>query len=145
MKYFLFKKTFYIRENNKKLEIGNSYDFEISQIKTYEGLKEITNIQHSKMKEKSLKYENLYLNANEINILDAKYQNEIITQLKGTYKKGYLYYSYKQQSQKIKLYAKNTLLLPKNGQNVTIISAHLGFYKSKPQLVIYKESDFSVN
>ena len=134
-------RAIYIYREAKNLELGKTYDFKVTQIKTYNGLKEIVGIDDVSFKNHFSNYKNLYVDANTVNILDYKYQNEIITNLKATYKKGYLYYQYKNQNQKIKLYSKEKLLLPKNGQNITIISGHLGFYKSKPQIIIYKASD----
>lgn len=55
---------------------------------------------------------------------------------------NYFHYTFKNQKKKIKVYSKNRELLPKNGQKINIINAHLGFYKSKPQIIIYKQSDF---
>ena len=135
-------RAIYVYKQAKNLELGKTYDITIENTKTYNGLKEITKIGKIRHKNNYENFVNLYLNANSINILDYKYQNEIITQLQATYKKGYLHYSYKKQIKKIKLYTKETSLLPKNGQKITIIAGHLGFYKSKPQIVIYKESDF---
>jgi len=135
----------YIYKEAANLDLGKSYDLEISKIKTYNGLKEIAKINKSVYKNDFADYKNLYLDANRINILNFKYQNEILTQLQGTYKKGYLYYKYNNKNEKIKLYSKDKSLLPKNGQKVNIMSGHLGFYMSKPQIIIYKESDYIVN
>lgn len=38
-------------------------------------------------------YKSLYLDARKIDIFDKKYQNEIITNLEGTYIKGKLYFN----------------------------------------------------
>lgn len=138
-------RAIFIYKQAKELKLGNIYDIEVKEIKTYNGLKEIVKIDKIYFKETSNSYKNYYLDANNINILDYEYQNEIITNLNAFYTDGYLYYKFKNKKQKIKVYSKDKSLLPINGQKVIIISAHLGYFKSKPQIVIYKESDFIVN
>lgn len=138
-------KAVFVYKEAKNLKEGYSYDITIEKITTYNGLKEITKIKNFTEKRIVEDYKSLYLNAKHINILDLKYQNEIITNLSGTFKKGYLYFNHQNKEQKIKLYSKDISLLPKNGQNVNIIKAHLGFYKSKVQIIIYNKSDISVN
>ena len=73
---------------------------------------------------------------------DEKNQNEIITNLKGTYKKGYLYFNKNGKILKIKLYFKNKQDKPQNGKTITVKTGHLSIYKSKIQIVIYNKSDF---
>jgi len=135
----------YIYNQASNLTLGKVYDLRIKKIKIYHGLKEITKIDSTKFKHNFTDYKILYADANSIDILDFNSQNEIVTNLRGTYKKGYIHYIYKNLKQKIKLYSKNQALLPKNGQKINIISGHLSFYKSNAQIIIYKESDFSVN
>ncbi|OUR73569.1 hypothetical protein A9Q76_02365, partial [Arcobacter sp. 31_11_sub10_T18] len=138
-------RAIYIYKEAKELELGKMYDLEVKRIKNYHGLKEIVKINTHKFKKEFPQYKTLYTQANTIDILDFDSQNEIITNLSGIYKKGYLHYLKKNVKKKIKLYSKNRSLLPKNGQKINIISGHLSFYKSKAQIIIYKESDFSVN
>ena len=138
-------RAMFVYKQGQDLKLGGVYDIEIGELKIYNGLKEIVKIDNIFVKNSFSNYKDLYLDARTIDILDLQYQNEIIRNLKAQYKKGYLHYKYKNKNKKIKLYAKDKTLLPKNGQKVNIISGHLGFYKSKPQIVIYKESDFSVN
>jgi len=138
-------RAIYIYNEASDLALGKVYDLNIEKIKNYHGLKEITKIQTYTFKRNAYDYKSLYTQANSIDILDYNSQNEIITNLKGTYKKGYLYYTYKNKNKKIKLYSKRQTLLPKNGEKINIISGHLSFYKTKAQIIIYKESDFSVN
>ncbi len=138
-------RAIYIYKEAKELKLGKMYNLEVSKIKNYHGLKEIVKVNTYKFKKKFTQYKTLYTQANTIDVLDFNSQNEIITNLSGIYKKGYLHYLEKNIKKKIKLYAKNSSLLPKNGQKINIISGHLSFYKSKAQIIIYKESDFSVN
>jgi len=138
-------RAIYIYEAAKNLILGKQYDLEILEIKNYNGLHEVTKINILKEKNSEFDFPSFYTEGQEINLSDKKFQNEIIKNLHGIYKKGYLHYMFKNKDKKIKLYAKDSSFLPKNGQKITIITGHLAFYKSKAQIVIYKESDFSVN
>ena len=125
----------------QSLKLGFSYDIKVFKIKEHYGLKEIIQLQLQKEFAYDKNFSKNHINANTINLHDTKYQNEVITNLVAFYKNGYLYY----KDKKIKLYAKDKTLLPKNGQNITIISGHLGFFKNKAQIIIYKKSDIRVN
>lgn len=138
-------RAIYIYKAARDLKIGSTYDIDIQKITTYNGLKEVTQIKKSFLKKDKVEYASLYLSAQSIDILNLEYQNEIITNLQATFEKGFLYYQYNNKKYKIKLYSKDISFLPKNGQKINIITGHLGFYKSKPQIIIYKKSDISVN
>jgi len=125
----------------KDLREGLSYDLNIQKIQTHFGLKEITALDVLKKYPTKEKKEEYYLDANSIDLFGLKYQNEIVHNLTGIYKKGHLHFN----NSKIKLYSKEKSLLPKSGQNITIMSGHLGFYKSNAQIIIYKKSDLRVN
>lgn len=124
------------------LKESYQYDLIVQQLKNFQGLMEIIQISNIKEKVKNSDYKKYYLNGSTINLHDLNHQNEIITNLQGQYHNGYLHYG---QGQKIRLYSKEKSLLPKNGQNITIINTHLGYFKNQAQLIIYKQSDFSVN
>ncbi len=127
----------------KGLKEGFIYDIEIQQLHMHYGLKEVIGLNIVNKQSNKENPKNYYLDANVIDLFDLQYQNEIITNLTGTYENGYLYFS--SSSKKIKLYSKDKSLLPKNGQNITIMSGHLGYYKSNVQIIIYKKSDIRVN
>ena len=93
------------------LEEGRSYDLLVQSIKTYHGLKEITNAY--KLKEKTtVDLEAYYLQADLLK-RDTLQQNEVLRNIKGVYKNGYLYY----EEIKIPLYFKNKKLTPKNSRS----------------------------
>lgn len=125
------------------LQEGFSYDIRIEELKMHYGLKEVTRLNVISKHPKKEKISNYYLDANKIDLFDLQYQNEVITNLTGIYDNGYL--TFKSSKNKIRLYAKEKSLLPKNGQNITIMSGHLGYYKSNVQIIIYKKSDIRVN
>ena len=106
------------------------------------GTKEIKEFLVNQEKKKYENYENLYLDGNLVDIFDFKYTNEIITNLTGIIKKQKLYIN---KNKYIKLYSKNKNILPKDGQNITILSGHLSPYKGNMQIIIYKSTDYKVN
>jgi exonuclease III len=126
------------------LKLGYAYDITIKQLHNHFGLKEIISLQIHKEHSKTPNVKEYFLEAKQINLFDVAYQNEIITNLTGTFKNGYIHFG-SNEKDKIKLYAKDKLLLPKNGEKVTIMSGHLGFYKSNVQIIIYSKSDIRVN
>lgn len=133
-------KAIYIYKRAKNLKVGYSYNLQINQITNYHGLKEIINFEIIKNNGKYQEYKSLILDANNIDIFNAKYQNNIIKNLKGKFINKKLYFNDKS----IKIFAKDKTLLPKNNQNISIISAHLGTYRGNPQILIHKKSDIKV-
>lgn len=125
----------------QELKLGHIYNLKITKIKEHYGLKEILAFETIDTYNKKVNHKELFVNATKIDLHNSQFQNEIITNLTGEYKNGYLY----TPTQKIKLYAKNKKLLPNNGENITIISGHLGFFKNKAQIIIYKQQDIKVN
>lgn len=128
----------------QNLQLGYSYDISIQELKNHFGLQEITQLKSLKKNAKEENIKHYYLDATSIDLFDLHYQNDIVTNLEGIYENGYIEIK-SAQKQKIRLYAKDKALLPKNGQKITILSGHLGFYKSDAQIIIYKKSDIRVN
>lgn len=121
------------------LKLGYKYNLNILQIKEHYGLKEVVKIDIQREYNLNTNYKEFYKDFYTIDLDNFNHQNEIISNLKAKFLNGYLHY----QNKKIKLYAKDKTLLPNNGQNVTIISGHLGFFKNRAQIIIYKKSDIS--
>jgi hypothetical protein len=134
-------RAIYVYKNTEKLKLGYSYKLKIQTIKNFNGLKEITKFKVLNENNYIKNYQTLYKNIEDIKLLENLKQNEIITNLKGLYKNNYLYF----KDKKIKIYAKDKSLLPRNNQNITIISAHLASYRGNTQLVIYKKDDYKEN
>ncbi|MCK5294933.1 MAG: endonuclease/exonuclease/phosphatase family protein [Arcobacteraceae bacterium] len=129
--------------NSNRLYLGCLYDIEVEQIDKYFGLKEIKSIANiTNKKNLNIDIKKLYLDAKKIDIFDLKYQNEILKNLKGKYKKGYLHLNNKTKNHKIKLYFKKGIMKPNENSIITINQGHLNQYKSQIQIVIYKNSDF---
>ena len=133
-------RAIYIYNNAQDLKLGYSYNIQVNEIIDYNGLKEIDDF--SILEENSIyqKYKSLIKNANNINILDSKYQNDIITNLKGKVKNKKLYF----KGKSIRLFAKDKSILPKNGQTILIKNGHLATYRGNVQILIHKKTDYKV-
>lgn len=132
-------KAIYIYKNAKDLKLGYSYNIKVNQIKNYNDLQEIEDFEIIKKNAKYENYKDLYLD-NKTNILNPKYQNEIITNLRGIIKNRKLYFNGKV----IYIYSKNKELLPKNNQNILIKTGHISVYRGNMQIQIHKKSDYKV-
>ena len=134
-------RAIYIYQNAQNLKLGHSYNLQINQIYDYYGLKEIKDFVVLDEIKEIANYKDLYLDANSIDILDFKYENEIITNLKGVMKNSKLYVN---DNKYIKIYSKDKKLLPKDGDKITILNAQLASYRGNMQIIIHKQSDFKV-
>jgi hypothetical protein len=134
-------RAIYIYKNVKDLKLGYSYNLQINQINDYYGLKEITDFTILNELEEITNYKSLYLDSNNMNLFDFKYENEIITNLKGIVKQSKLYL---EDGKIIKLYTNNKNLLPKNEEKITIISGHLATYRGNIQIILYQATDFKI-
>lgn len=135
-------RAIFVFKNTTNLNFNKTYTLNINKTDEFNGLLEIVDFTIEDEKINNLDNKSFYLDATEFDILKNDFQNEIITNISGFVKNGYFLYLFKNEQKKIKLYSKNKELLPKNGQKITIINAHLGFYKTKPQIIIYNKSDY---
>ena len=135
-------RAIFIYKNVSNLEYDKLYSLKIGKLKEFNGLLEVVEFRVINTKDSDLNKESLYLDASKFDIQKNEFQNEVIGNITGHIKDKYFHYIFKNENKKIRIYSKNRELLPKNGQKITIINAHLGFYKSKPQIILYKKSDF---
>ncbi|HSR74239.1 MAG TPA: endonuclease/exonuclease/phosphatase family protein [Sulfurovum sp.] len=119
------------------LEEGYTYDLLVEGIKSYKGLKEITNAYKVKEKGKT-NLEAFYLNLATVNNKDLK-QNEVVKDLTGIYRNGVLLI----EGKSIPVHFKKKEFTPKNGTLLKIHYAHIGYY-NKLQLVVYSKKDFEI-
>ena len=119
-------------------KIGFSYDITINKIDEYNGLKEIKKISDIQKKGIFTNPTKLYLDGNKIDLFDKQFLNNIVTHIKGVYKKRHLYF----KNSKIKLYFKKGIKKPKEGESISISSGHLSIYKSSMQIVLHRDKDF---
>lgn len=131
------KMAIYLYGTARGLVEGKRYNLIISEIKNYQGLKEITNIKQA-TEVHGVNMEGYYLTQNELDYTNPKSQNQIFRHIRGMYRDGYLFVD----NRKIPIYFKKKRIKPKNGAKLNIDYAHLGYYH-KAQLVIYDQADFS--
>lgn len=132
-------RSIYLYNCASELKTGFIYDLKISDLVEFNGLKEIKNIVILDEKEK-INQKEYFLDGSKIDLQNSKYQNEIITNLNGIYKNGY----FNTSNQKIRVYSKDSSILPRNNENITILNSHLGTFRGQVQLNIYKKSDYEV-
>ncbi len=134
-------KAIYMYNNAKDLKLGYKYDIKVNQILTYNGLKEVKDFSILKKKSYDKNYKKLFLDANNIDILNPTYQNEIIKNLKGIVKNKKLYFS---KDKYINLYTKNKKYLPQTNSKILFKTAHLSIYKGNVQILIHSKKDYKV-
>lgn len=138
-------RAIYLYKNAKDLKLGSSYDLKIKQIDNYFGLKEVKDFEVLSLNKKIENYKKYFLDASKIDFMNLLYQNEILINLKGFYKKGYLYFDKSMEKNRIKIYFKNKNIKIKNNSYISLKKAHIGYYKNQIQLVIYNQSEIDVN
>lgn len=121
----------------ERLKEGHTYDLLVEGIKRYHGLKEITHAY--RLKDKGLADREKYMLDSDRFSSKKMRQNEVLKNISGIYKNGYLYL----KERKIPVYFKKKKLTPPNGSRLKIHYAHLGYYK-KLQIVIYRKQDFEI-
>ena len=120
------------------LEVGKRYDLLVRAIKTYKGLKELTHVHMLKEKGEIDIYPYLLQRSDFLKKISHR-QNEVFTNLVGTYKNRHFYV----EERKIPIYFKNKKSTAPNGAKLKIHNALLGYYK-KLQLVVYSKKDFEI-
>ncbi len=132
-------RAIYLFEGAKNLKLGFSYDLQINELFNFYGLKEIKKFTILKEKNEDKNYKGLYLDSSKIDIFDFKYENEVITNLKGFISKGNLQIN---GGKTIKLFAKDKKILPKDGTTIEIINAQLGSFKGNMQIIFHSIDDY---
>jgi len=105
--------------------------FIVKDLYEYRGLREITKIKV--LKDFGKRHINHLLLKKFKDLNKKEYINEVIEKITGKYKEGYLYYK---NDKKIKIYFKNSELVPANNKTVTFKHIRIGLYKNRPELVV---------
>ncbi|OPX27147.1 MAG: hypothetical protein B1H07_02390 [Campylobacteraceae bacterium 4484_166] len=143
--------SIYLYNVAKDLKVGFHYNLDVLKIKDYHGLIEITKLENIKiLKKEQQDVTKYFLNSQDIDIKNFEYQNKIITNLKGVYKRAKadrrkkLHYIFKNRKKKISIYFLDKKLIPKDRTRLKIKTARVSIYKGKIQLIISKASDFKI-
>lgn len=126
------------------LKPGFIYDIWVTKLDSYFGLKEIKGISKLKKVSSYEGFRELYKDALQIDLFDPVNQNEVVTNLEGIYDKGFLFFDKNGEEKRIKLYFKKGIKKPEDKDKILIRSGHLGVYKSKVQIIIYKNEDYKI-
>ena len=118
-----------------ELEEGYRYDIRVDSITTYYGLKEITQI-YIKKRNSHIDTSPYYLTQKNLKDIRA---NEIIKDIEGVYKDGFLYID----GNKIAIHFRKKRDKPKNHTRIKINYAHIGYYNGV-NLVIQSKKDFTI-
>lgn len=132
-------RAIYIFKGAKDLKEGFSYDIQVNQIYDFYGLKEIKDFNILKENSSFKNYKDLFLDGSKIDIFDFKYENEVITNLKGFVTKGNLQIN---GGKTIKLFAKDKNILPKDGSKIEILNAQLGSFRGNMQIIFHTTDDY---
>ncbi len=119
------------------LKMGHKYDMYVEAIKNYHGLKEITHAYT--LKDKGLVSLDAYYKEQKSLMAKSIKQNEVIRGIIGVYHNRFL----RVDGHKIPIYFKKKKLTPKNGTQIKIDYAHIGYYNTL-QLVVYNKKDFEI-
>ncbi len=129
----------YLYRVGNRLSVGERYDLVVGEIKTYKGLKEITQIDRF-IKQGWANQDEYFLALDKlISFKDLSLQNQIIVNAAGVYSDNKIEIN----GIKIPIFFKNKMGKPADGSKLKILYGHLGYHQV-PQLVIYEKKDFEV-
>jgi len=120
-----------VYKNVNFLKYSHKYKVLIKDLHEYRGLREITKLKV--LKDFGKRHINHLLLKNFKDLNKKEYINEVIEKITGKYRDGYLYYK---NGKKIKIYFKNSELIPANNQTITLKHIRIGLYKNRPELVV---------
>ncbi len=124
------------------LKLGFRYDIVVHKIDYYNGLKEIKELSISNKLKYDSSYEKFITDINSIDIFNEKNQNQVVKNINGIYKKGYLYFIKNSNEYKIKLYFRKDIKRPDDNDDIFIKRGQITIYKSKIQITINQQNDF---
>jgi endonuclease/exonuclease/phosphatase family metal-dependent hydrolase len=116
------------------LHYGCAYDMRVKELKDYHGLREITAVSEVTIRRRDIDVEGFYLSTNGLDLSARRYQNEVVREVSGYYRRGYLYYA---PRRKIKLYFDQKAFEPANGVFLTLKKVRIGYYEY-PEIVVEK-------
>ncbi|WP_286337099.1 endonuclease/exonuclease/phosphatase family protein [Hydrogenimonas cancrithermarum] len=120
-----------VYKDTRRLKKGHRCKVAVRKLYDYRGLREVTKLDLLKDFGKTDVEPLLLDDFDDLNRPD--YVNEVVREISGTYKRGYLYYG---NGKKIKLYYRKRKARPKSGENVTLKRVRVALYRNRPELVV---------
>ncbi len=120
-----------VYKDTASLSLGGKYKVLIERIYRYRGLQEVTEI--TVLKDLGRAETGPLLLNNPKNIDMKRHVNEVIGEIDGVYRRGYLYYG---NNRKVKLYYKDRSKRPKSGEKIVLRNVRIGLYKNRPEIVV---------
>ncbi len=120
-----------VYKDTKRLKKGHRYKIAVRKLYDYRGLREVTKIDLLK-DFGATNIEPLLLKGSE-DPGRPKYVNEVVKEISGIYRRGFLHYG---NGKKIRIYYKKRKSRPKNGENVTLHHVRIGLYRNRPEIVV---------
>lgn len=131
-------RAIFVYKAPEDMEVGGVYDIRIGAVEDYHGLKEAKRIIDYKKTGNTAPSSLMLTSISDIS--DKSIQNEVVSGVSGLFSKGKFVYG---DGKEIKIYFKDKTLRPKSLTQITLKSAHIGFY-NEPQIVIYSQNDFEI-
>ncbi len=124
-------RAFLIYKDVEELVPGMRYDIVVKRLYRYRGLPEITRIDIAKVRTNTDIDPFFIFHPSRIDL--KEHLNEVIGEIEGIYRRGYLYYG---RGKKIKLYYRDRSKRPENGAKIVLKNVRVGIYKNRAELVI---------
>ncbi|MEC4676287.1 MAG: endonuclease/exonuclease/phosphatase family protein [Nitrospirota bacterium] len=122
------------------LEYGKIYNLAVTMLYDYYGLREITGIGDIRQTGEAVDLAPYMFGKTSADLSGPDLQSEVISEIKGVYRRGYLYYG---DNRKIKLYFKNKRMKPENGSIVSLEHVRIGYHQH-PELLIEKTGQIRI-
>jgi len=130
--------SLFLYHSANTLKEGHCYDIKVLKKKRYNKIDEITKLEVVKKLSKKINVDKYIPNFDLALLLDDKNIGAIVKNIKGVYKRRYIYI----KDTPIKLYLKEKRRgFLKKGDKLFIKKAQIGYYKGKKELIIYSLDD----
>ncbi|MFO7840273.1 MAG: endonuclease/exonuclease/phosphatase family protein [Desulfosalsimonadaceae bacterium] len=118
--------------SHPELAVGRAYHLTVRRLKRYYGNLEITRLQSVESAGKPARWRDMLIDPKDRSLAARELRNEVVQKVRGTYREGWLIYG---SGRKIRLYADDKELIPKEGASVVLKQVRIG-YHNHPELVL---------
>jgi len=127
-------RAIFLYKTGNNLKYGKLYNLRVKELDDFRGLRHIKKIDALKEMGQTTNPASYMLFNPMADFSEPDFQNEVIWEIEGLFKQGYLYYGH---NRKMKLYIKDKKLKPENGSIIVLQKVRIGYYKH-PEIVIEK-------